>query len=92
MERGNLVIYDELGVIFSQTGEASGDILPHTYPVGLPYIELPYGTLTNHYVASIDVTKTPHEAVLVPITPAKTPEQLEIDRLMDMVAALGGQV
>lgn len=57
MERGNLVIYDPVtGKVWSQTGEAYGDVLPHEYPVGLPYIEIPFGTMVVKNLVSIDVT------------------------------------
>ncbi|QUI25509.1 hypothetical protein HZI73_25860 [Vallitalea pronyensis] len=44
MNRGNLLIYDTTGKIWMQTGEATDDVLNHEYPVGVPYIELPYGS------------------------------------------------
>lgn len=63
MQRGNLIIYDLEGKIFSQTGEAEGDILPHIYPVGLPYIEIPFGTMASKKLIGIDVSVTPHEPI-----------------------------
>lgn len=63
MQRGNLVIYDETGKIFSQTGEAEGDILPHDYPVGIPYMEIPYGTASKKRLVSIDISVTPHQPI-----------------------------
>ncbi len=63
MERGNLVIYDDKGVIFSQSGQARGDILPHVIPVGIPYIIEPYDALCEYYVLSVDVSETPHKLI-----------------------------
>lgn len=81
MERGNLVIYDNEGKIWSQTGEASGDILPHEYPVGIPHIEIPYGTMATHRLISIDVSIEPHKPVFEAIAAPKTPDQLRIEEL-----------
>lgn len=36
MQRGSLIIYDNTGKIFLNTGDAEGDVLPHTLPDGLP--------------------------------------------------------
>lgn len=63
MERGNLVIYDDLGNIWHQTGYAKGDVLSHEYPEGLPWMEIPYED--GRFVESIDVSKTPHEPIFV---------------------------
>ncbi len=67
MQRGNLIIYDNEGTIFLQTGEAEGDVLPHVYPAGLPYIEMPFGSLKNGFPIRVDVSKTPHELVFQPM-------------------------
>lgn len=87
MQRGNLVIYDETGKIFSQTGEAKGDVLPHEYPVGIPYIEIPFGTMITKRLISIDTTKTPHEPIFEELQIQETPEQ-KIARLEAELAAL----
>lgn len=39
MQRGSLIIYDNNGKIWINTGDVEGDILHHEYPAGLPYIE-----------------------------------------------------
>ena len=31
-------------------------MLPHEYPVGIPYIEIPFGTMANKRVVRIDVS------------------------------------
>jgi len=80
-QRGNLVIYDITGKIFSQTGEAEGDILPHEYPVGIPYMEIPFGTMAIKRVKSIDITVTPHQPVYEDIILTKTTEQIRIEEL-----------
>ena len=56
MQRGSLIIYDNKGKIWVNTGDAEGDVLPHTLPVGLPYIETEFGQLKGKRVLSVDVT------------------------------------
>ena len=75
MERGNLVIYDLEGTIISQSGEAMGFVLPHSYPVGIPYLEIPFGTMNLKQVVSIDVSVTPNIPVTIDID--VTPEPYE---------------
>jgi hypothetical protein len=66
MKRGNLIIYDNNGVIIHQSGEASGDdVQPHYIPVGIPSIELEYGALSTKYPVKVNVSKTPHEVEFV---------------------------
>ncbi|WP_434291172.1 hypothetical protein [Clostridium botulinum] len=55
MKRGSLIIYDNTGKIFLNTGDAEGDVLPHTLPDGLPYIITKFGELNNKIVKGIDV-------------------------------------
>lgn len=87
MQRGNLVIYDAEGKIFSQTGEAEGDILPHEYPVGIPYMEIPFGVMTTKQLVRIDVSNpSKHVPVFEDVTPLKTPEQLRIEELERLLA------
>lgn len=75
MQRGSLIIYDNNGKIWVNTGDAEGDILPHTLPVGLPYIETKFGELTGKIVKSVDVTVTPHKLVLEDIPKVETEEE-----------------
>lgn len=86
MQRGNLVIYDLEGTIISQTGEAEGNLLPHTYPVGIPYIELPFGTMdyNNQMLIKIDVTTEPHTPIFEPIIRQKT----DTEKLAEIEAKL----
>jgi hypothetical protein len=55
MQRGNLIIFDDNGKVWLQSGEAEGDVLPHEYPVGLPYIELPFGAMQGKTLKGVDV-------------------------------------
>ncbi len=74
MQRGNLVIYDFKGVIINQTGEAVGDLLPHVYPDGVPYLELPYGAMKyeEQRLVSIDVSIKPNVPIFKLIIREKT--------------------
>ena len=63
MKRGNLITYDESGKIFSQTGEAEGNVLPHEYPIGIPYMEFEFGSMKDRRITHIDTSKEPHEPV-----------------------------
>lgn len=94
MQRGNLIIYDNEGKIWLQTGEAEGDILPHEYPVGLPYMELPFGIMATRRVVRVDVTTTPHTPVFEEIEIPKTPEQLqsEIEQLENELLLASGVI
>ena len=87
MQRGNLVIYDEEGKIWYQSGEAEGDILPHEYPVGIPYMELPFGTMATKRLIRIDTSVEPHEPVFEELEVQKTPEQI-IEELENQILLL----
>ena len=88
MQRGNLVIYDLNGTIWSQTGEAEGDILPHEFPIGLPSIEIPFGTMATKRLVCIDVSNPSNPVpIFEDIIPFKTPEQLRIEELEKLLAA-----
>lgn len=89
MQRGNLVVYDLNGKVWYESGEASGDILPHEYPNGLPYLELPYGTMETHRIVSVDVSKSPHEPILEEITRQPTPEEIIADLENQLLIAEG---
>lgn len=77
MNRGNLIIYDNKGEIWLQTGEAIGDIQPHVYPVGIPYIEVPYGSTKGKRIVLVDVSVTPHKIVVEDIDVKPSYEDLE---------------
>lgn len=73
MKRGSLIIYDNNGKIFLNTGDAEGDILPHTPPSGLPYIITEYGQLDGKIVKGVNV-KT-KELILEDIPKVETEEE-----------------
>ena len=55
MQRGSLIIYDNNGKIWVNTGDAEGDVLPHDTPNGLPYIVTKFGELEGKKVLGVDV-------------------------------------
>lgn len=92
MQRGNLIIYDLDGTIFYQTGEAEGDILPHEYPVGIPSMEIPFGTMAVKQLLSINVSKIPHEPIFEDIIIEKTEEQQRIEELENQLLLAEGVI
>jgi len=94
MKRGNLVIYDLTGRILAQTGEAEGDVYPHEYPVGVPYIEIPHGAMELLELTSIDTSVEPHLPVFKhreePVITDVDELQLENARLKAQLEALTG--
>lgn len=89
MQRGSLIIYDNNGTIWLNTGDAEGDYLsPHEYPVGLPYIETQFGELNNKKIIRVDVsTKT---LITEPIEVKPTYEELENQLLLMADSQTGG--
>lgn len=45
MNVGNRVIFDQSGKILFQTGESSGNVLPHSEITELHHMEIPYGSI-----------------------------------------------
>ncbi|RXI50205.1 hypothetical protein DP124_12100 [Clostridium tetani] len=96
MKRGSLIIYDNNGKIFLNTGDAEGDILPHTPPSGLPYIITEYGQLEGKIVKGVNVETK--ELILENIPKAETEEErlrrekqeLENQLLMKENETIGG--
>jgi len=87
MQRGNLVVYDETGKIFYQTGEAEGDVLPNVVPVGLPYIEIPFGTMVTKMLKSIDVTGEVHVPIFEDVATTKTMPEMIDEAVEDAIDA-----
>lgn len=81
MKRGNLIIYDNSGQIWYQSGDAEGDILPHNFPEGLPYIQTHFGDLDGKRLMRVNVSSNPHKLVTEDIIIPKTNEQLRIEEL-----------
>lgn len=75
LERGSLIIYDNNGVIWYNSGDAKGSILPHDPPNGLPYIITEYGELNDKIVKGIDINVEPHKLILEDIPHMETEEE-----------------
>lgn len=73
MKRGSLIIYDNNGKIFLNTGDAKGDILPHTPPSGLPHIITEYGQLDGKIAKGVNVETK--ELILEDIPKVETEEE-----------------
>lgn len=73
MDRGNRIYFDQDGEIILQTGEMSGDVLPHKTITKVDFVDLEYGEvdLSKNKIVKIDVaTKKPFlENIEVPLTP-----------------------
>jgi hypothetical protein len=91
MKRGSLIIYDDNGTIWHESGDAddggSGGLPPHIYPVGLPYIETPFGELDNKRVIGVNVeTKTLiTEDIIIPIS-AEQQQIIDLENQMLLMA------
>ncbi len=79
MKRGSLIIYDNSGSVWVNTGDAEGDVLPHTLPEGLPYIITEFGELDGKIVQRVDVKSK--SLIIENIAHELTDEDIEIKRL-----------
>lgn len=77
---GSLIIYDNNGKIWVNTGDAGGVINPYTPPEGLPYVITEYGALEGKRVIKVDVETKKLITEDLPIKP--TYEELENQLLL----------
>ena len=80
--RSTLIVYDLEGSVLKIDGEiqSNAELMPHNYPVGVPYLEIPFGDakLDQRKLIKIDTTKPPHQPVWETINRPPTPqEQIE---------------
>lgn len=54
MQVGSLIIYDNQGTVWVNTGDSEGDILPHIPPVGLPYVITQFGELNGKVLKGVN--------------------------------------
>jgi hypothetical protein len=93
MQRGSLIVYDNSGKVWVNTCDAEGDILPHTPPDGLPFIETQFGELNGKRLIAVDVTTKTliTEDIVVPLTAEQQQIiNLENQLLLAADAAEGG--
>ncbi|UNT55834.1 hypothetical protein [Lysinibacillus capsici] len=89
-EVDNRVIYDvTTGNIIHQTGEASGNVVPHGVWGGLRYIDVPYGSLdyTKCYIKEINLDTLEPVIELFP-EPEMTEDQQRIKQLEEDILLL----
>ncbi|HBG1246815.1 TPA: hypothetical protein KPG57_001636 [Clostridioides difficile] len=97
MNRGNRIIYDDLGKIWMQTGEATGDILPHDKITKLSYIDIEYGSVdySKQYIECINIeTKEPvlKNIPLILTEEEKRIQELENQLLLSVNQEIGGGI
>lgn len=79
----NRLVYDtSTGRIICQTGEAIGDVLPHSEWGTLAYIDVPYGSVdyTKKFIKAIDLETLSPVIEAYPV-PEPSEEQLKIKEL-----------
>ena len=83
MQLDNRVIYNtRTGTIIYQTGEATGDVVPHDTDLQLAYLDIPYGSVdySKCYIQRIDEDGNP---VIMTYDISETEEQRRIRELED---------
>lgn len=92
MKRGSLIIYDNTGKIWINTGDAEGNVLPNEPPIGLPYIETQFGELDNKIVIGVDVNTNTliTEDIKKEVSKDEKIEELENQLLLQVDSDLGG--
>ncbi|EMY9863943.1 hypothetical protein ABCZ40_003670 [Clostridioides difficile] len=85
MNRANRIICDQTGKILLQTGEATGDVLPHDIITELHCIDIEYGSIdyTKNRITGISIeTKQP---ILEEIPVYVTEEEKRIQELENQI-------
>ncbi|HBH3246293.1 TPA: hypothetical protein ACKOKQ_003934 [Clostridioides difficile] len=85
MDRANRIICDQTGKILLQTGEATGDVLPHDEITELHCIDVLYGSIdyTRNRIVGINIeTKQP---ILEEIPVFITEEEKRIQELENQI-------
>ncbi|EGT4582812.1 hypothetical protein LA791_018040 [Clostridioides difficile] len=85
MDRANRIICDQTGKILLQTGEATGDVLPHDEITELHCIDVLYGSIdyTRNRIVGINIeTKQP---ILEEIPVYLTEEEKRIQELENQI-------
>ncbi|HFL2403605.1 TPA: hypothetical protein ACG3PH_001984 [Clostridioides difficile] len=85
MNRANRIIYDQTGKILLQTGEATGDVLPHDNIIELSFLDVEHGSIdySKQYIESINpITK---ELILKDIPIYLSEEEKRIQELENQI-------
>lgn len=89
-EMNNRIIYDTTtGRVVHQTGEAIGDVLPHSEWGALAYIDVPYGSVdyTKNFIKAVDLETLSPVIESFPV-PEPSKEQLKINQLEEDILLL----
>ncbi|EGT4836539.1 hypothetical protein I4P46_02405 [Clostridioides difficile] len=85
MNRANRIIYDQTGKILLQTGEATGEVLPHDNITELSFLDIEYGSIdySKQYIESINPTTK--ELILKDIPIYLSEEEKRIQELENQI-------
>ncbi|EGT4066985.1 TPA: hypothetical protein ACGI4G_002521 [Clostridioides difficile] len=85
MNRANRIIYDQTGKILLQTGEATGEVLPHDNITELSFLDIEYGSIdySKQYIESINPTTK--EPILKDIPIYLSEEEKRIQELENQI-------
>ena len=87
MQLDNRIIYNKVtGTIIHQSGEATGDVVPHDKDVELAYIDVPYGSID--YSKQFAVKVEDGEVIFNDIPVEETEEQKRIKELEEDIRLL----
>ncbi|GAA0717278.1 hypothetical protein GCM10008905_02760 [Clostridium malenominatum] len=80
MNRGSLILYDNIGKVWLILGDSEG-VLPYTLPVGIPYIETQFGELDGKIVKGVDISANPHKLILEDVNTETEEQRLQRELL-----------
>ncbi|HBH1733611.1 TPA: hypothetical protein KRM37_000386 [Clostridioides difficile] len=85
MDRANRIICDQTGKILLQTGEATGDVLPHNKITELHYIDIPYGSIDYIKNRIVGINMETKQPILEEIPVFITEEEKRIQELENQI-------
>lgn len=88
MQLDNRIIYNKAtGTIIYQSGEATGDVVPHEKDIELAYIDISYGSIdySKSYIQRIDENGNP---VIKEYPRELSPVELENEKLKEDIILL----
>jgi hypothetical protein len=95
-KRGTLIVYDVEGRVLFTEGDLTSnvEITPFNYPVGVPYLELPYGEslIMDYRLKGVDVSTEPHKPIWEKIIRELTPAEQLIESLENELLIANGVI
>ncbi|HBF4836997.1 TPA: hypothetical protein SOL12_001498 [Clostridioides difficile] len=85
MNRANRIIYNQTGKILLQTGEATGDLLPHDEITKLHCIDIEYGSVDYNKNRIIGINMETKQPILEEIPVFITEEEKRIQELENQI-------